>query len=65
MRQRQSQFHFVPLDDRIEDGRFYLVKTANEFLHCAQRRAGRWVYGANGPAVEGQVEKYCVPRGAA
>lgn len=59
-----SQFHFVPLDDRIEDGRFYLVKTANEFLHCAKRVAGQWLYGATGPAVEGVVEAYCIPREA-
>lgn len=65
MNQRQSQFHFVPLDGRIEDGRFYLVKTSNDFLHCAQRRDGCWLYGANGPAIEGRVEEYCVPRRAA
>lgn len=63
-KERSSCFEIVPLDDRIVDGRYYIVVTGDrEFFHVALRRDGEWRYSPRSPVIEGEVTGYCPANG--
>ena len=64
--EKRDLFEIVPLDDRIVEGRYYVVTTGDrEFFHVAMRKDGEWRYGPHGPAIENEVTGYCAGNGPA
>lgn len=53
---------FEPLDERVTDGTYFLVRTCDDRFHCAARFDGVWRYGQRAACVPGEVTGF-VPRG--
>lgn len=65
-RAKSTAFTVVPLDDRIVEGRYYIVTTrVGELFHVAMRRNGEWRYSPTSPVIEGEVTGYCPADGPA
>ena len=62
--EKSDLLEVVPLDERIVEGRYYVVTTGDrEFFHVAKRKDGEWRYGPHGPAIEDEVTGYCAADG--